>query len=415
MTQTYDIRDYGALGDGVTMNTSAVQTAIDACAAAGGGRVIVDGGTYVCGSIRLKSNVDLHVTAGSVLSASPVCADFPEKTDLKHVQSALLARARNASFIFAEDCENIALSGRGTIDCNGDKFVVFRGDSAHGWLYKRIDEPTPPRVVFFVGCKNVKVEDVTMTNQPAGWSYWIHDCDYVHIRGINIAAAVDYPNNDGIHINCSRNVTVSDCNITCGDDCIVVRANSVSLSENKVCEKVSVTNCNLTSYSAGIRIGWVNDGTIRNCAFSNIVMTDTTVGISLMLPELSRPQCTDVGREATLIENLTFDNIIMYKICSNSVKIELGESPNVRIDAVRNLYFSNVHASGAEFPMLKGRADARLKNICFNDCDFEITDGKEFPNRLSHGGCTWFDGQFHAPVIRHVDDIRLHNVTWTVA
>ena len=95
-----------------------------------------------------------------------------------------------------------------------------------------------------------------MVNQPAGWSYWIHDCDYVAFDRVKIFAEVEYPNNDGIHINSSRNVTISNCDITCGDDSIIVRANNASLAENKVCEKVCVTNCNLTSYSGGIRIGW---------------------------------------------------------------------------------------------------------------------------------------------------------------
>lgn len=377
----FDVRDYGAIGDGKTMNTGAVQKAIDECAKAGGGKVVITEGKYLCGSISMRSNVELYIAASGVLLASSRCEDFPEKTGLKHVQSNMLPRWRNACFIFAEECENIAIGGQGTIDCNGDKFVVYRGEDVIGWRYERIDAPTPPRVVFFTGCKNVKITDVTMINQPAGWSYWIHDCDYVHFDRINIEASVDYPNNDGIHINSSRNVNISNSNITCGDDCIIVRANNASLPENKVCEKVCITNCNLTSYSAGIRIGWVNDGVIRNCAFSNIVMTDTTVGISLMLPNLSRPLVADVGREATLVENLTFDNIIMHKICSNSIKIEVGSSSCVLFEGIRNLYFSNLHVSGAEFPMLLGRKNAKLKNICFNDCDFEITDGKEFPNR----------------------------------
>ena len=109
-----------------------------------------------------------------------------------------------------------------------------------------------------------------MQNQPSGWSYWIHDCDYVSFNKCKIIANVQYPNNDGIHINSSRNVTVSNCDISCGDDCIIVRANNLSLAENKVCEKVTVTNCNLTSYANGIRIGWMGDGVIRNCSFSNI-------------------------------------------------------------------------------------------------------------------------------------------------
>ena len=149
-----------------------------------------------------------------------------------------------------------------------------------------------------------------MVGQPAGWSYWIHDCDRVQIDGLKILANVRYPNNDGIHVNFSRDVTISDCIIETGDDSLVVRANSRSLKENKTCERVIISNCSLRSWSAGIRIGWTNDGVIRDCSFSNIVMHDTSVGIALVLPRRKdAPGWTDYGREATEIESLSFNNI----------------------------------------------------------------------------------------------------------
>lgn len=138
--------------------------------------------------------------------------------------------------------------------------------------------------------------------------FWIHDCDFVHFAKCNIISNLNHPNTDGIHINCSRNVTISDCNLICGDDCIIVRANNASLKENKPSEKITVTNCNLTSYASGIRLGWTNDGVIKNCTFSNITMTDTSYGISISLPAPAVKDgnivSADVGRESTLIENI---------------------------------------------------------------------------------------------------------------
>lgn len=169
----YHIKDFGAIPDGRTLNTEAIQRTIDACYQNGGGQVLVEGGVYMFGTIVLRSNVELHVAANATLLGSPRVEDYPERTDLKHVNSAL-PRGRNACYIYCEESENVSITGMGKIDCNGKHFVK-PVENPTSWVYTRIDAPTPPRVVFFAGCRNVKITDLTMINQPAGWSYWIHD------------------------------------------------------------------------------------------------------------------------------------------------------------------------------------------------------------------------------------------------
>lgn len=406
----YDVRNYGAVGDGKSLNTAAIQKAIDDCASKNGGTVLLEDGTYMTGSIVLRSNVNLHIEQNAVLLGSPNCGDYPEKQNLKHVISENLPRTRNASMIFAEECENISITGMGKIDCNGTRFVREKQGEWTGWRFERIDAPTPPRVVFFAGCRNIKIEDITMLNQPSGWSYWIHDCDYVVFDKCKILAEVRYPNNDGIHINSSRNVTVSNCDIVTGDDCIVVRANNRSLAENKVCEKVTVTNCNLTSYSGGIRIGWISDGVIKNCTFSNLVMTDTVIGISIVLPDFSK--VPDRGREDTLIENLLFNNIVMDKIYGRPIKIYIGQTDGTRCEAIRNIYFSKVVASGLEFPYLCGRKDNKIRNIYFNDCRFECLSDEELPNFRQHGAADW-DRSHGVPIFDNIENIVFNNTNFS--
>ena len=406
----YDVRNYGAVGDGKTLNTAAIQKAIDDCASKNGGTVLLEDGTYMTGSIVLRSNVNLHIEQNAVLLGSPNCGDYPEKQNLKNVISENLPRTRNASMIFAEECENISITGMGKIDCNGTRFVREKQGEWTGWRFERIDAPTPPRVVFFAGCRNIKIEDITMLNQPSGWSYWIHDCDYVVFDKCKILAEVRYPNNDGIHINSSRNVTVSNCDIVTGDDCIVVRANNRSLAENKVCEKVTVTNCNLTSYSGGIRIGWISDGVIKNCTFSNLVMTDTVIGISIVLPDFSK--VPDRGREDTLIENLLFNNIVMDKIYGRPIKIYIGQTDGTRCEAIRNIYFSKVVASGLEFPYLCGRKDNKIRNIYFNDCRFECLSDEELPNFRQHGAADW-DRSHGVPIFDNIENIVFNNTNFS--
>ena len=113
----------------------------------------------------------------------------------------------------------------------------------------------------------MRVEGVTLRDPPSGWSFWVNDCDRVRFRGVDVLTNMEYPNNDGIHVNCSRDVLISDCRIETGDDAIIVRANSASLAAPKPCERVAVVNCSLRSYANAIRVGWLNDGIIRNCTF----------------------------------------------------------------------------------------------------------------------------------------------------
>ncbi|MBO7762366.1 MAG: right-handed parallel beta-helix repeat-containing protein [Clostridia bacterium] len=385
-----NVRDFGAVADGVTNNAESIQRAIDACFASGGGRVVLSDGIYMTGSIVLKSNIELHVAGGAVLLGSPRCEDYPEKQGLCHVISENLPRRRNASLIFAENAENIAITGKGRIDCNGKHFVVKKEGEWTGWQYERIDAPTPPRVVFFAGCRRVRVEDITMVNQPSGWSYWIHDCDLVTFDKCTVLAEVEYPNNDGIHINSSRDVTISDCYIESGDDSIVVRANNRSLSENKICERVTVRNCRLRSYTCCIRIAWTCDGVIRNCSFSDIEMSDSNKGICLQLPYIGDISVApDQGREATRIEDISFENIVMSDMYASPIFLCIDPNAAVLCDTVRNITFRNIRAEGLLLPYIKGRPENPIENVRLENCTFRGITEEKPELYLRHGEAKW--------------------------
>jgi len=374
-----NLKSYGAKADGKTKVTKVLQRAIDEVSAAGGGRVTLSGGTFLSGPIEIKSGVDLHIDADAVLLASPDIKDFPDRTDVRHYDSSALPRFRNASFIYADEAENIAITGRGIIDGNGQYHIRRIPDEEYrgGWTYERIlpAEQSLPRVVFFAGCKYVTVTDVTMQNQPAAWSYWIHDCEFVHFDRCKILADLRFPNNDGIHINCSRDVTVSNCIIEAGDDAVVVRANSRSLKENKTCERVTVTNCSLKSWAYAIRLGWSNDGVIRNCIFSNLIITNSWLGIGMDFP---RPGFrNDYGREASLIEDIIFSNIIMDSIYECPIHMYVFPEDTM-FEGIHNIYFTDVHARALCGIEIFSPEDKPYENIVFTNCSFVKVKPEEF-------------------------------------
>ena len=374
------VKEYGAKGDGVTFDTEAVQKAIDACAADGGGRVVLEKGVFLVKPIMLKSGVDLHIARNARLLGSGDWRDYPNRGNLRHVISENMPRARDAALITADEAHGISITGEGVIDGNGMSFVEELPKEKWGrWRYDRVGgfSQSPPRVVFFAGCSDVTVKDITMTNQPAGWSYMVHDCDRVVFDRCKVMADIHYPNNDGIHINCSRDVSISNCRVTVGDDAIIVRANSRSLHECKPSERVTVVNCQLRAYSNAIRLGWCRDGVMRDCTFSNITIHDSTRGINMWLLNKDGGSRTDYGVEKTLIENIVFNGIVMDRIHTFPITVVVAEPSDESCEAVRNVTFANVTARSYALPEFVGSVTHPLENFAFNGCRFIRSDALE--------------------------------------
>lgn len=381
------VKDYRAKADGKVKVTAKLQRAIDDVSRSGGGRVTLQGGVFLTGPVQMKDGVELHIAEGATLLASPKLSDYKDPP-MKHVETSALPRRRSAAFIWADEARNISITGGGTIDGNGVYHIKAKTDPAWtGWQYERIApaEKSLPRMVFFAGCVNVSVEEVTMTGQPAGWSYWIHDCDNVSFRDCKIFADVRYPNNDGIHINCSRDVNISGCQIETGDDCIVLRANSRSLKENKPCERVYVSDCTLRSWSSAVRIGWDNDGVIRDCHLSNLRIWDSSNGIGCYIPLFKYVSASnDYGREATLVEDITVTDVVMDQVYGNPVYFKVPENdPDVKVEGFRNIKFKNVSARALCKPYVR---NSDKDNIGFENSTFQQCSPEQFPgNAKRHG------------------------------
>jgi hypothetical protein len=406
----FDVRDFGATGDGLHKETHALQKAIDTCHRAGGGRVLLPAGRYLSGTIFLKSNVELHLQNGAVLLGSPDAEDynaediFPE--NIAFASENVTAR----HLVIAYQQENIAITGNGTIDGNSSAFFdsLPAGKSAT-YRYKSgnfpIPEWRPGQMIFLCRCKNVTVRDVRLFNSPY-WTLFLLGCDDVQIRGLRIENPSATANGDGIDMDCCRNVTISDCIVRSGDDCITLRANSRALGENaQPCENVVVSNCVLSTPCNAIRVG-VGDGKIRNCLFNNIVIPEASRGISVV----SLYHKTENSQHGTSIENVHFSDFLMD--ADVPITMGMGEGAE-KPAAMRDISFNRFRVTAWAAAQVVGNAEVPVQRVHFCDCDWTVRGGTEnllfqteFPPSLSHHGYRGRNGEAALPCAIYGADIE---------
>lgn len=294
--RVHNICDYGAVADGVTEATTSIQRAIDACSAAGGGRVLVPKGTFLTYTLSLKNGVELHLDEGGVLKGGSDPLRYPPfpKTPVWRTERTMRHNFR--AFLYTVGQTNVAITGRGTIDGNAEAFHVFRDGR-----WRRIsDTNITGRCVFFVGCRGVRFEDA-LIRHPAGWSTWILDCDDVVFRRARIDTHREFPNGDGLHFAGCRDVLVEDCDLSSQDDAIVLRSHQEQMARPRPLERVTIRNCRIaSSQSCAVRIGWAGDYAVKDILFENVECPFSKLGIRIELPPVNPRFCNDPPRSPTL-------------------------------------------------------------------------------------------------------------------
>lgn len=260
----YYAGDFGAVPDGVTLNTSSIQAAIDFASVNGGGRVVLTPGKYLCGSIYLKDGVDLHLEAGATLLGSLNPWDYVKDPYIKWT-----------AFLFAVKQENIAVTGEGIIDCRGFDVAnnmvqyIHRGLFADELKLDRPQEANRPQIIHFRECRNVTIQDVTLKN-PACWTQQYELCENLLIEREKVDAKA-YWNNDGLDVVDCRDVVVRDCFIDSTDDSYCFKSHHA----DGVSENVLVENCVGRSSANGIKFGTMTLGDFRHFVFRNMTIFDT--------------------------------------------------------------------------------------------------------------------------------------------
>lgn len=311
--QVFNIKDYGAKDDGKTLNTKAIQSAIDACASAGGGQVLIPNGRFVTGTIRLKSNVAIYLDATAILQGSS------EYNDYEWVPYSL---GRRRTIVYGINLDNVAILGRGTIDGNGTH-KNFQGGAAHNGIGGGVR----PFAVYIDNSTRVHLRDFKMIN-GAFWNIKVEQCDDVLIDGLSINAKA-VANNDGMDIVDCSNVRVSNCNVVTGDDGICLKSNT------KVgCKNITITNCTVSSESSAIKLGVAGRGGFENVTISNCALYNTRLsGINLKMVEGGK------------MDRITVTNITMHNV-NGSIFMKLAQNKGFKPAIFRNVIVSNIIADG---------------------------------------------------------------------
>lgn len=255
--RVYNIRDYGAKGDGIVLDTAAVQSAIDACHKDQGGTVLVPAGRFVIGTVELKSNVILHIAAQGVLLGSADGKQY-HAADAIPLSGDSTLNDGNVGLLFAVGAENITIEGQGTIDGQG---AQFRSPAKGVLPPAGITGSHRPYHLLFYRCRNLIVRDIFLL-KSAFHSIRVIQCDLVKMEGLHIHSRVIH-NNDGFHFISSRYVHISNCDIQCQDDACALFGS---------CQFITVTNCSFSTRWSVFRFG---GGVAENITVSNCLIYET--------------------------------------------------------------------------------------------------------------------------------------------
>ena len=283
-TATCKVRDFGARADGSTKDTAAIQRAIDACAGKGGGEVILSAGTYVSAPIVLKSNITLQLEKGATLLGSPDHGDYPAKTEFRAPGRQSLVSATNA--------EQVAITGEGTIDGNGETWWQEARQFKDAGILG--SEHTRPRLIVFDHCRHVRMEGVTVQNSPM-WQIVPYYSDDVTIRNVRVLAPPHSPNTDAVDPFSSSHVTIDHLYADVGDDNIAIKSGAInSPGPDSPSRDITITDCTFL-HGHGLSIGSEIAGGAQNIRAERIRFSGTDNGIRV---KANRDRGNDVGHLA---------------------------------------------------------------------------------------------------------------------
>jgi hypothetical protein len=341
-----NVAEFGAKGDGKTLNTRALQAVIDSCEKRGGGAIVIPAGKFLTGTLTLKSNLRIHIEAGGELLASPNLQDY---------------NSAHRHLLYGKAIQNFSISGKGSINGNGTAFFDNN--------FNALDRPVP--FIVLEDAEDISIKDIKIENSPAH-TLVLSGCNRAVIDGITILNDMRSPNTDGIDITSSSNVMISNCFISTGDDAICLKTyhsesdkgDEIALptlrNSNKPTENVTVTNCIIESDDGALKLGTGSGTVIGYCSFNNIIIRNARFGIALFM------------KDGGVYEDLHFSNIQIQTSSRHAteypifIDVEKRENSG-KYGTVQFVTFKGITMHTRGNCLIAGQKDSPLKNFSFED------------------------------------------------
>jgi polygalacturonase len=380
----FDVRDYGAVDDGTTLNTQAFRQAVTTCHEQGGGIVRVPAGTWLTGPIHLRSNVNLHLEKNALVRFSTQPADY---LPVVFTRWEGVECYNYSPLIYARDCENVAVTGKGTFDGQGEAWwhwkklqqaaaktlydAEFDGVPVEKRIYGTEEAALRPQFLQTVSCRNVLVEGVTFLNGPM-WTMHPVYCQDVLVR--NVTVDTTGPNNDGLNPDSCRNVVVEGCSFSTGDDCIAINSgmNEDGWRVGRPCENIVIRNCHMSEGHGAVAIGSGMSGGVRNVHVSDCRFTGGDQGIRL------KSMCGRGG----FVENICFENIYMVNLRREAIILNMfygsstAASRSDAAPAFRDIHIRDIICESAGVAVvIRGLPEQPIERVVLEDLHLNAVEG----------------------------------------
>jgi polygalacturonase len=393
------ITDFGAVGDSITDCTDAFRAAIGKCHDEGGGMVVVPPGAYLTGAIHLLSNVNLHLEEGATILFSE---DKNKYLPVVFTRFEGMECMNYSPFIYAYKQENIALTGKGVLDGQGESWWSWKGswsgsvetDWKQGTPHQSSDNEVlaqmavnnvpveerifgeghylRPNFIQFYRCRNIIVDGLTLKNSPM-WN--IHPVLSENIIIRNVVVRTLGPNNDGCNPESSKNILIEDCLFDTGDDCIAIKSgrNEDGRRINVPSENIVIRNCKMYEGHGGVVIGSEISGNVKNIFVENCIMNSKNLERAIRIKSNSL--------RGGIVEDIFLRNIKVVQVSEATFKINLfySKGRGEFYPVIRNIYIEELHSYESKYPIwINANEEATVENIYLINCTFEEAEKESY-------------------------------------